>query len=132
MTAWVSVNALLTEVEECLQGILSDTPAKGMTPRQVYVLEELYAKDEQKPGQLARAIGMENTSFTPVLDSLEKLGLVTRKTNPNDRRSVIVSLTAAGEGLRGTINDALIELDEWFPQVDWVPNITPTGKEVPV
>jgi len=132
MTAWVSVNTLLTEVEECLKGILSETPAKGMTPQQVYVMEELYAKDEQKPWQLARAIGAAVTSFTPVLDSLVALGLVTRKANPHDRRSVIVSLTPAGEGLRGTINDALIELDEWFPQVDWTPNITPSGKEVAV
>lgn len=132
MTAWVSVHTLLTEVEECLAGILSDTAAKGMTPQQVYVMEELFAKDGQKPGQLARAIGAATTSFTPVIDSLEALGFVARKTNPHDRRSVLINLTEKGEGLRETINEALAELDEWFPQVDWTPNIAPTGKEVAV
>ena len=131
MTAWVSVHVLLTEIEKCLDGILSETGAKGLSPKQVYVLEELYAEDGQTPMKLARAIGQAQTSFTPILDSLVTEGYIQRSTHPKDRRSVIISLTPAGEGLRETINAALIELDEWFPEVDWAPTIQPTGKEVP-
>ena len=38
--------------------------------------------------------------MTGIVDTLEKKGLATREPNPDDRRSLLVRLTPAGEGRR--------------------------------
>ena len=48
------------------------------------------------PTELARQRMITSGGMTPVLDRLERDGLVTRSPNPDDRRGSIVRLTAAG------------------------------------
>jgi DNA-binding MarR family transcriptional regulator len=45
---------------------------------------------------LADKIGITTTAITTVADGLEKLGLAKRKQDPNDRRSILISLTPKG------------------------------------
>lgn len=55
----------------------------------------------QNPGlsqrELGRAIARDKSSVTPLVKALEHDGLVERRPSPDDRRSVTLSLTAAGE-----------------------------------
>ena len=53
---------------------------------------------------LAKAAGLSSGAMTNRIDKLEVRGLVRRRPDKNDRRGVIVSLTAAG---RGAIDDAI-------------------------
>lgn len=45
---------------------------------------------------LHRSFGHKRSTLTSVLDRLETRGLLRRDTNPDDRRSVLLRLTAAG------------------------------------
>lgn len=49
------------------------------------------------PGALAASMMLSTGGTTARLDRLEKAGLVRRSPAPNDRRSVLVQLTAAGQ-----------------------------------
>lgn len=46
---------------------------------------------------LSRAIARDKSSITPLIQELQRLGLVIRKPSPRDRRSTTLRLTAAGE-----------------------------------
>jgi DNA-binding MarR family transcriptional regulator len=43
--------------------------------------------------------------MTGIVDTLEKKGLVSRQPNPNDRRSLLVTLTERGASLEGSTPD---------------------------
>ena len=43
--------------------------------------------------------------MTGIVDTLEKNGLVTRQPNPDDRRSLLVTLTEKGKALAGSTPD---------------------------
>jgi DNA-binding MarR family transcriptional regulator len=59
------------------------------------------------PGALVRATGVTSGTMTNRVDRLVARGLVRRDTDPDDRRSVRVELTAAG---RTTVDGALVDL----------------------
>ncbi len=47
--------------------------------------------------ELGRAIARDKSSVTPLIQELEKRGLVRRQRSPTDRRSIALTLTATGE-----------------------------------
>lgn len=75
----------------------------GINVMQMLALNELYKQDGQRASDLAKAVGRVATSFTPLLDGLQKAGLICRKPHPEDRRSVQIFLTAEGKALRKDI-----------------------------
>ena len=48
---------------------------------------------------VASALGIQRTNFVPLVDELERRGLVERRASPVDRRSHALHLTEAGEKL---------------------------------
>ena len=54
----------------------------------------------RRVGELAEALVIEPYNMTRLLDRLEKAGLLTRETAPDDRRGAIAVLTAEGAALR--------------------------------
>lgn len=70
-----------------------------LTVSQFGVLEAIYHLGPLTPGQLCDKILRSTGNLTLVIDNLEKRGLVTRRQNPEDRRSTIVELTTAGHEL---------------------------------
>lgn len=48
------------------------------------------------PGSLARDLGVSNAGMSGRLDTLEKAGYLQRSPGPDDRRKIIVEVTAAG------------------------------------
>ncbi len=59
---------------------------------------------------LADAIGIEGASLVRLMDELEASGLITRETNPSDRRANAVKLTDRGVSVVKEVNDALTAL----------------------
>ena len=49
---------------------------------------------------LGPKMGMESTSLSRTLKSMEQLNLINRVANPEDRRSVLIKLTEKGKDLR--------------------------------
>jgi DNA-binding MarR family transcriptional regulator len=54
---------------------------------------------------LSRAIARDKSSITPLIQELQRLGLVIRKPSPRDRRSTTLRLTAAGERVLADLLD---------------------------
>lgn len=71
----------------------------NLTVSQFGVLEALYHLGPMTPGVLCDKILRSTGNLTLVIDNLEKRRLVARTQNPEDRRSTIIVLTAAGKAL---------------------------------
>lgn len=61
----------------------------------------------QRPMDLAHAVQYPQTSFTPILDRLQELNLITRTSNTADRRSVLIALTEEGVALAPLLANVL-------------------------
>jgi DNA-binding MarR family transcriptional regulator len=67
----------------------------GITQAEAHVLARL-AGGPASLRDLHRNFGHKRSTLTAVVDRLEAKGYVARATDPGDRRSVVVTLTAAG------------------------------------
>ena len=56
----------------------------------------LWEKDHQPVNDIALRLLLETNTVTPLLQRMEKLGIVTRKRGEEDKRQQIVSLTQKG------------------------------------
>ena len=70
--------------------------AKGLTYPQYLVLLVLWENDGQKVNDIAKRLHLETNTVTPLLQRMEKEGLITRKKGKTDARQMIVSLTGKG------------------------------------
>jgi len=70
----------------------------GVTTQQAVLLHNA-ASGGSSPGQLMSVVGTDTASMTKLLDRLEAKGLVKRRPNPADRRSVLVEPTERGLAL---------------------------------
>ena len=71
----------------------------GITYPQYLVLMVLWEKDNQPVNDIAHRLVLETNTVTPLLQRMEKLGLVSRKKGEQDKRQQIVSLTPKGKQL---------------------------------
>ncbi|GAB4462491.1 MAG: MarR family transcriptional regulator [Armatimonadaceae bacterium] len=69
----------------------------GLTPSQFGVLEALYHLGSLTLSQIAEKHLKSRNNFTVVVDNLEKLGMVRRERDQNDRRVIFVHLTDTGK-----------------------------------
>ena len=73
----------------------------GLTHPQYLVMITLWGADGPvSVKQLSRRLQLEAPTLSPLLKRLENAGLVERQRDPADERSLLVSLTARGRGLR--------------------------------
>lgn len=70
----------------------------GLSVKQLETIEALFHKQDKSltPAQLAEEIHLTRSAMTSNLDSLQKKGYLSRTAHPDDRRSVIISLTQKG------------------------------------
>jgi len=71
----------------------------GLTVPQLAALHTIQRKHRIAVGGLAKEIHLSQGTVTGILDRLEKRGLVVRTRGNQDRRSVLVELTEAGDKL---------------------------------
>ena len=71
----------------------------GITYPQYLVLMVLWEKDNQPVNDIAHRLLLETNTVTPLLQRMEKLGIVSRKKGERDKRQQIVSLTKKGKAL---------------------------------
>jgi len=71
----------------------------GITYPQYLVLMVLWEKDNQPVNDIAHRLLLETNTVTPLLQRMEKLGIVSRKKGEKDKRQQIVSLTKKGKAL---------------------------------
>jgi len=60
---------------------------------------------------LGPKMGMESTSLSRILKSMEEKGIIFREKNPNDGRSVLIKLTAFGKIKREQAKESVIQFN---------------------
>lgn len=114
MSVYIKTFKQLRKIEDEGKRLLEDTAADGLTLVQAHILFALYEEDGQHASTLARAVGREATSFTPLLDKLEKAGLIERRADKEDRRAVFIFATREARAIRHVIENVVESIEEQF------------------
>ncbi|MDQ1275160.1 MAG: hypothetical protein QG610_733 [Euryarchaeota archaeon] len=85
---------------------------KELSKNQPMVIKIIGIEGEIMPSTLGKYTGMEKSSLTRMVDDLEKKGIVFRKTDPEDRRKVLVSLTEKGFDCYNRLSQVTTEMAE--------------------
>ena len=99
-SVWCNLDIALRHVDSIYE---QETRALGLSVIEWYVLRALYEQDGQMASRLAEAIERPVTSFTPILDGIQRKGLIERRSDPADRRAVKIHLTKKGQALKERI-----------------------------
>jgi DNA-binding MarR family transcriptional regulator len=97
--------ALVTREEPALE-------AHGISMWGYIVLTALAEQPVRTQAALAQAINADKSRIIGVLDQLQQRGLITRRPDTSDRRVHLLSLTPAGERLRGSVQAAIRASEE--------------------
>lgn len=74
-----------------------------LTPPQFGLLAFLWLEDGQTQSELSEKGQIDRTTVGGLIDRLEKLGLVERRTHPQDRRAYMIHLTERGRELEAPL-----------------------------
>ncbi len=96
-----------------LIGVYLDPVANELriTQGEAHVLAHLARSGPTAIAALHREFGHKRSTLTNIIDRLEGRKLVRRQVNTSDRRSFVVSLTAAGERAAQRVTAALDQLE---------------------
>lgn len=98
------LNRLLFQTEQARRLLVGERLSEhGVIFGQWLVLDALYKEGLSSMTALASVIGADRTTLTRTIDGLVSAGYVERTTPAEDRRLVVVDLTAAGRTLCETI-----------------------------
>lgn len=81
--------------------------AEGLTLPRARALMLLLKKDCVNQTELAEALEIEGPTLVPLLDGLEKQGLIQRRPVDGDRRAKHIALTPAGQEQAAHVNGIL-------------------------
>ncbi len=77
-----------------------------------FALLSIDKEDGTPSTYISNRMGMEPTSLTRTLKTLEEKGLITRKKNPEDGRGVLISLTDLGKEMRAQSKETVLKFNE--------------------
>jgi DNA-binding MarR family transcriptional regulator len=83
----------------------------GVSPLEGHVLTYLGSYAPTPIGELVQVFGIKQSTFTSLLDRLEKAGFVRREVNPEDRRSFLIHISDGGRELAVRLNQCLETLE---------------------
>ena len=81
-----------------------------------FALLSIDREDGTPSSKISSRMGMEATSLTRTLKSLEDKGLITREKNPDDGRGVLVYLTDLGKEKRALSKQTVLKFNETVKQ----------------
>jgi MarR family transcriptional regulator, organic hydroperoxide resistance regulator len=84
----------------------------GVHAGQNFILERLWERDGQTPGEIAEAIGVEGPTVVRALQRMAAAGIVVRKRHPTDGRQTTIHLTRAGAQLGTHLPRGLRQVEE--------------------
>lgn len=82
-----------------------------LRPVDYTILTLVGANPQINQTRLAKAINVSPPNLAPLLDKLERRGLLARERNPADKRSHVLALTDEGTALCGEADKAVFELE---------------------
>jgi len=84
----------------------------GVSPTESHLLSYLNSYAPCSIAEILRVFGAKPSTMTSMLERLADQGWIRRDTDPDDRRSVIVTLTGKGTKLAARINATVRELED--------------------
>src|SRR5438552_18786072 len=78
--------------------------AADLTFTQLRGLSVLARKQPQRMSDLAGALDMTPASASALIDRMDQRGFVTRRSDPEDRRTVLVELSRRGQHVRHVVD----------------------------
>jgi DNA-binding MarR family transcriptional regulator len=84
----------------------------GITTSVGFALLNIDVKKGTPSTALGPKMGMEPTSLSRMLKSMEKQGLVFKEANPLDKRSVLIKLTEEGGHKRNLSREAVLQFNQ--------------------
>ena len=102
------VRDLISSISGCFESYEKACGAfMGVTTSQAGAILAFPAKGGLTMNELSKAVNLDISTMTRMVDQLVEKGLVERQTDPKDRRVVRVGLTENGAELRKKLEDAL-------------------------
>ncbi|GGI71604.1 MarR family winged helix-turn-helix transcriptional regulator [Shewanella gelidii] len=112
-----NLNSLIIEFYDKLssweQSVVKET---GYTLAQVHTIEVLGSFGPMRMKELAERLGITTGTLTVQIEKLVKSELVERHPHDDDRRSILVGLTVAGEALHKQHNEMHLQLTQDITQ----------------
>ncbi|QNJ98489.1 MarR family winged helix-turn-helix transcriptional regulator [Constantimarinum furrinae] len=99
---WMSVMKMYNE----------EAGKKGSTMATGFALISIDPEEGTPSTALGPKMGMEATSLSRTLKSMEEKGLIERKPNPTDGRGVLIHLTPFGKEMREFSKNVVLQFDE--------------------
>ena len=111
-TPYLSLGSTLMRVARCWRREIDRTlQSHGLSQTMVMPLIVLNrANGPVRQGLIADEIGVEGPSLVRVIDALERDGLISRVSDPVDRRAKMVALTASGKDKAAEIEIILADI----------------------
>ncbi len=85
--------------------------ALGVSPAEGHLLSYLRSYAPCPITEIVRVFGIRPSTMTSILERLDERGLLTREPDPEDRRSVRISLTREGRVVADRINRLVRDLE---------------------
>ena len=98
----------------CLKKALAAQGAEVVKPAYLGVLMSLWKENGLKMVELGRRAGLEPSTMSGLLDRMGRDGLVSRSSDPKDRRTLQISLTEPGWQVRDKV---LLAVEQAIGQV---------------
>ncbi|MGV9581440.1 MarR family winged helix-turn-helix transcriptional regulator [Streptomyces sp. NPDC003509] len=84
----------------------------GLYPGQEFLMMHLWDNGAVRQAELIKAMDLDPSTVTKMLQRLEQAGHVRRRPDPGDRRAVLVEATERSCALRAEVRDAWSGLEE--------------------
>lgn len=101
-SAWMRVTKMYNE----------EAGKKGSTMTTGFALISIDPENDTPSTSLGPKMGIEATSLSRTLNTMEEKGLITRKPNPLDGRGVLIHLTPFGKEMREFSKQVVFKFDE--------------------
>jgi len=98
---WIAMSKMYNEL----------VSASGITVSVGFALLNIDVKDGTPSTALGPKMGMESTSLSRLLKSMESSGLIFKEAHPDDKRSVLLKLTPLGLEKRDASRDAVLKFN---------------------
>jgi DNA-binding MarR family transcriptional regulator len=90
---------------------LAAEPELDVNQAEAHVLAHLRETRDARISELHRRFGHRRSTLTSVLDRLEERGLIERASDPDDRRSFVITLTADGRAVAARVHRLLAAIE---------------------
>ncbi|MFL9830972.1 MarR family winged helix-turn-helix transcriptional regulator [Flavobacterium sp. ARAG 55.4] len=108
-----TIDYILRATWQAVSRMYNEEAAKyGATMATGFVLLSIDKEKGTPSTALGPKMGMEATSLTRTLKSMEEKGLILKKKNPNDGRGVLIYLTELGKEKRALSKSTVIQFNE--------------------